>query len=171
MIPTLIASALIACAVGLFYFVKKNKHKPAEILKVYVVSFIIAFVSLFVLTVSASIIATEISPQAPATSQEIQDAMDRYRIVDSRLYDQKEHKMITYDYQVSFEDVDYPIVEIRIFTLKAINNIFTFKTYNERNIVADRIIIPKNMSTDQLTNVKVQDTFKSSSESPSGKDT
>lgn len=168
MVSTLIAAALIAFAVGLFYFVKKNKRKPSEILIVSVISFIIAFGAVFIFTLTSSIIITTTSSQDPATTQEIQDATERFQIVDSQLYDQKEHKMVTYDYQVSFEDVDYPIVEIRIFTIKAIENVFTFKTHNERNIVADRIIIPKDMPTDKLTTVKVQDTFKYPSESPSG---
>ena len=118
-----------------------------------------------------SLIMTMTAAQPAATSHEIQQATDRYKIVDSRLYDQKAHRMATDTYDVIFSDVDYPIVEIKVLTWKGVDDLVNpFKVSTDRQVSVKRVILPRNIDTSILTDVKIQDTYKSPSDTKSGKD-
>lgn len=165
MIILIVIAVLVGISVGIAYYVKHPKQKRESFILVWFVSFLVVTFGFLAMTIT-SFVETLNYPQQPATSTEIQKATDQYRIVDSRLYDQKNHKMSTYPYDVTFADVDSPIVEIKIVTsISFVDNINPFKQDKSREIVVKRVVLPRNIDTSTLTHVKVQDTVKVKSDS------
>lgn len=173
MIIAVIIAILFGLATGIVHYsknTKDSKNKREAVALSWMGAFLVIALG-FIASVVASLIMTATATQPAATSHEIQQATDRYKIVDSRLYDQKAHRMATDTYDVIFSDVDYPIVEIEITTWKGLDDIVNpFKVSTDRLISVKRVILPRNIDTSILTDVKVQDTYKSPSDTKSGKD-
>lgn len=173
MIIVIIIAILLGLATGVVKYSKNpkdSKNKREAITLSWMVAFSVMVAS-FAASVLISLIMTMTAAQPAATSHEIQQATDRYKIVDSRLYDQKAHRMATDTYDVIFSDVDYPIVEIKVLTWKGVDDLVNpFKVSTDRQISVKRVILPRNIDTSILTDVKIQDTYKSPSDTKSGKD-
>lgn len=173
MIIVIIIAILLGLATGVVKYSKNpkdSKNKREAITLAWMVAFSVMVAS-FAASVLISLIMTMTAAQPAATSHEIQQATDRYKIVDSRLYDQKAHRMATDTYDVIFSDVDYPIVEIKVLTWKGVDDLVNpFKVSTDRQISVKRVILPRNIDTSILTDVKIQDTYKSPSDTKSGKD-
>lgn len=173
MIIVIIIAILLGLATGVVKYSKNpkdSKNKREAITLSWMVAFSVMVAS-FAASVLISLIMTMTAAQPAATSHEIQQATDRYKIVDSRLYDQKAHRMATDTYDVIFSDVDYPIVEIKVLTWKGVDDLVNpFKVSTDRQVSVKRVILPRNIDTSILTDVKIQDTYKSPSDTKSGKD-
>lgn len=173
MIIVIVIALLFGLATGLVHYSKHpkdSKNKREAVALSWMVAFLVIVIS-FVASVVVSLIMTSTATQPAASSNEIQQATERYKIVDSRLYDQKEHRMATDMYDVTFSDVDYPIVEIKVLTWKGIGGLVNpFKISTDRQISVTRVILPRNINTSTLTDVKVQDTYKSPSDTNSGQE-
>lgn len=173
MIIVIVIALLFGLATGLVHYSKHpkdSKNKREAVALSWMVAFLVIVIS-FLASVVASLIMTSTAAQPAASSHEIQQATERYKIVDSRLYDQKEHRMATDMYDVTFSDVDYPIVEIKVLTWKGIGGLVNpFKISTDRQISVTRVILPRNINTSTLTDVKVQDTYKSPSDTNSGQE-
>lgn len=176
MIIAVIIAILFGLATGLVYYSKNpknpkdSKNKLEAVALSLMTSLSIITIGFFASTV-ASLIMTSTATQPAASWNEIKQATERYKIVDSHLYDQKEHHMATDTYDMAFYDVDYPIVEIKITTLKDLDDMVNpFKVHTTRQVSVKRVILPRNINTSTLTDVKVQDTYKSPSDTKADKD-
>lgn len=160
MLILLIISIIIGFGVAFYLYKKRNASRKDLISNTVSITLCLFPVLLLIHFFIGMIIAFN-GPTVPLMPSEIQQLSKDYQVVNSQLYNQKDHKFEEGNYQTEFKDVDYPTVEVKCFKRVWLGDVINpFSTSSTRYKIVERVILPKNAPANELKHVKVQDTYK-----------